>query len=128
MLSQLRDTTAPPLRAGNLTSSQDERRILYQLAAQEGAKLALEEFRKERKLGRDDRGTGSESIGKALRSTREMHGLTQQELADRVKIHYTTIGKIETGDRGMSLTTFAKLASVLGSVFVDQVITELSGK
>jgi DNA-binding XRE family transcriptional regulator len=113
----IRDLT--PLQAGGVTPQ-----MLVLEAAKIGARLALEEFQRSRKE-RQDRGSGDESLGKVLRSTRENLGLTQQQLASSTGIHYTTIGKIETGDRGMSLTTFCKLAFFLGSDFYEPIISNL---
>jgi DNA-binding XRE family transcriptional regulator len=48
--------------------------------------------------------------------------LTQEEAASRAGVHPTTIGKIETGDRGMSLPTFAKLSYVYDEFFVEDVL------
>lgn len=97
---------------------------IVQQAAEAGAKLALEEFHRSRRE-RQDRGSGDERLGKVLRSTREKQGLTQQALASSTGIHYTTIGKIETGDRGMSLTTFAKLSFALGNTFAQDIVDVL---
>lgn len=53
-------------------------------------------------------------------------GMTQRALADASNVHYSTIQKLETGDRGMGMETFAKLASVLGDEFVEDVLYHVS--
>jgi DNA-binding XRE family transcriptional regulator len=103
-----------PLSAGSL---QESMMIdLVQHAAQAGAKLALEEFQSQRRA-KQDRGSGDVKFGQALRSTRERDGLTQEEFAKRANVHYTTIGKIETGDRGMTAETLAKILWASGMGF-----------
>ncbi len=94
--------------------------------AKMAAVMALEEFRLSRKLGRSDRGSGSTEVGEILRLNRERWKMTQHQLADRAGMHYTTIGKVETGDRGMSLSTFSRLAVHLPSDFSRDVIVTMS--
>jgi transcriptional regulator with XRE-family HTH domain len=58
-------------------------------------------------------------FGKRLRNLREEAGLTQQQLADEMrkrgsKMHRSTIGKIEAGERVMSIGEAAQFADVLG--------------
>jgi DNA-binding XRE family transcriptional regulator len=78
-----------------------------------GVRMALEEDRTSRKLGREDRGSGDEYIGKQLKFAREGAGMSQRQLAEQAGLHPTTIGKIETGERGMSLRVFCRLAWAL---------------
>ena len=77
--------------------------------AKEAAQAALAEDRANRKLGREDIGSGSTTVGLWLKQAREGAGLSQRRLAERSGLHPTTIGKIETGERGMSLRVFAKI-------------------
>jgi DNA-binding XRE family transcriptional regulator len=98
-----------PLSAAGLS-------MTVQDAARLGAKLALEEFQSQRRA-KQDRGSGDVKFGQALRSTRERDGLTQEEFAKRANVHYTTIGKIETGDRGMTAETLAKILWASGMGF-----------
>lgn len=118
-----------PLSAGDMSYArinQYEAVNIFRIAAKEGASLALDEFRLSRKAGRDDKGTGDPGIGAIVRNRREMLGLTQADLASHAGIHYTTVGKIETGDRGMSLQTFCKLGRWLGPSFVGAVVDYVS--
>lgn len=52
-------------------------------------------------------------FGKHLRVLREERKLTQEELADRAKMHFTYIGQIERGIRNPSLINLHKLAKAL---------------
>jgi transcriptional regulator with XRE-family HTH domain len=58
-------------------------------------------------------------FGRRLRYLREQAGLTQQQLADVMraagsKMHRSTIGKIEAGERVVSVGEAAQFAEVLG--------------
>ena len=94
--------------------------------AKEAARQAIAEDRSNRKLGRDDRGSGSAVIGQILLKNRTDTGMSQRELAKNAGLHPTTIGKIETGERGMSLETFCKLANWLEEEFVWDIVEELA--
>jgi DNA-binding XRE family transcriptional regulator len=115
-----------PLAEGGRMYINPETFNTLQEMAKMGAAEALEQFRLSRKMGRDDKGTGDEFIGKVLRQSREHLGYTQSDLAEKAGVHYTTIGKIETGDRGMSLHTFCKVSRWLGSGFTGAVVAYLS--
>lgn len=52
--------------------------------------------------------------GAELRRRREVAGLTGQELARRIGIHSASLSKVETGRKGMSVTTLAAVARELG--------------
>lgn len=56
-----------------------------------------------------------ESIGSAVESFRERAGLSRQQLADSVGVHYQTIGYIERGEYSPSLILALKLAEALGA-------------
>jgi transcriptional regulator with XRE-family HTH domain len=67
------------------------------------------------------------AFGRRLRYLREEAGLTQQQLADVMretgaKMHRSTIGKIEAGERVMSIGEGAQFADVLG-VNLTELIT-----
>lgn len=109
----------PPLYAGG------DMDFMLQRAAKEGARIALEEFRTERKKGREDAGSGNTGVGESLRTQRLEEGLSLRELGDQSGLHSTTISKIERGERGMSLLTFCRLAGVLGVSWAEKVIVEV---
>jgi transcriptional regulator with XRE-family HTH domain len=67
-------------------------------------------------------------FARRLRDLREASGLTQQQLADVMastgnKIHRSTIGKIESGDRPVTVGEAAELAGILG-VGLAELVTD----
>jgi transcriptional regulator with XRE-family HTH domain len=61
--------------------------------------------------------TGSPALANVLRTHRERIGLTQNALAKAVRIHTSTIWKIEAGQRGIGLVILNRLAEELGEDF-----------
>lgn len=53
-------------------------------------------------------------FGKHLRTFREEHGWTQQDLADKLSMERTALSRIETGKSGVLLSTLLNWALVLG--------------
>lgn len=53
-------------------------------------------------------------IGKRIKSFREAHKLTQQELADSLGVNRTAIAQIENGGRKVSVHELVAFASVFG--------------
>lgn len=53
------------------------------------------------------------SIGHTIKSAREMRNMTQQELAQKVRVGVHTIGKYESGEQIPSSQTILKLSTVL---------------
>ena len=62
-------------------------------------------------------------LGSRIQEIREDQGLTQTELAARVRTSQSTISQIEAGDRNPSYRMLVKLASALG-VTVGYVLGE----
>src|ERR1700722_2997434 len=67
-------------------------------------------------------------FARRLRAVREASGMTQQQLADAMastgnKIHRSTIGKIESGDRPVTIGEAVQLAGILG-VDLAELVTE----
>jgi putative transcriptional regulator len=62
-----------------------------------------------------------------LATLRIMHGLSRQELADKVGVNYQTIGFIERGDYSPSLELAFAIAGVF-QVRVDEVFSETALK
>ena len=62
-------------------------------------------------------------FGKTVRSLREAHGYSQEELAERAGLHRNYVGGIERGERNVALENIVKLAKALstrpGDLFVD---------
>lgn len=54
-------------------------------------------------------------VGNCVESLRTQAGLSRQELADAVGVHYQTIGYIERGEYSPSLVLSLKIASALES-------------
>lgn len=53
-------------------------------------------------------------LGERVKRLRKQKGLTQEQLADKVRVSSTYIGFIEQGQRNPSINTADKLARVLG--------------
>lgn len=56
--------------------------------------------------------TGTQ-LGAALRRKRKQAGLSQETLADRVKLRQATISRLESGDTGTKLRTLLDVMSAL---------------
>lgn len=52
-------------------------------------------------------------IGQKIRKIRKAHGLSQEELAEKVGISTTHMSHIETGNTKLSLPVFAQIADTL---------------
>jgi len=52
-------------------------------------------------------------VGKSIRRYRMARRLSQEQLSERVDIHYTFLGHIERGNRLPSLNTLCRLAQAL---------------
>ncbi|MFM6939318.1 MAG: helix-turn-helix transcriptional regulator [Rhodoluna sp.] len=68
-----------------------------------------------RKLRQDE-----ERVANRIEQLRTQAGLSRQELADQVGVHYQTIGYIERGEYSPSLVLALKISSSLGKK-VEQV-------
>lgn len=55
-----------------------------------------------------------EELGRRLREAREAAGLTQEELAFRVKLSRASVANIERGHQRVALHQFVELAQALG--------------
>lgn len=53
------------------------------------------------------------SIGKKIRESRVMHHLTQEELAQKLRVGIQTIEKYESGEQIPSTQTLLRLSTVL---------------
>lgn len=52
-------------------------------------------------------------IGQRIRKIRKAHGLTQEELAEKIDISTTHMSHIETGNTKLSLPVFLEIAAAL---------------
>lgn len=64
-------------------------------------------------------------IGQKIRKIRKAHGLSQEELAERVDISTTHMSHIETGNTKLSLPVLVAIAAVL-EVRVDDLLSDYS--
>ena len=60
-------------------------------------------------------------MGKRIRKQRQLIGLTQQELAERIGVSTSFVGHVERGTRKASLETLVALSNALG-VGVDDLL------
>jgi putative transcriptional regulator len=56
-----------------------------------------------------------ERVANRIEELRTQAGLSRQELADQVGVHYQTIGYIERGEYSPSLVLALRIASILGA-------------
>jgi len=54
-----------------------------------------------------------EKLGMQLKIARKNKGLTQEQLAEKVKIHPTYVGKLEAGKNNVSVKMLYKIANAL---------------
>ena len=63
------------------------------------------------------------NIGQKIRKIRKAHGLSQEELAERINISVTHMSHIETGNTKLSLPVFVDIATAL-DVKTDDLLGE----
>lgn len=63
------------------------------------------------------------AIGQRIRKVRKAHGLSQEELAEKVGISTTHMSHIETGNTKLSLPVFVELAEALG-IRTDEMLSD----
>lgn len=61
----------------------------------------------------------AQKVGKRIRVLRRKKKFTQEELADKIKIHVSTLGRIERGESNPPLHTLNKIAGALGASLKD---------
>jgi transcriptional regulator with XRE-family HTH domain len=54
------------------------------------------------------------ALGRAIREFRLGAGISQEDLADRARLHRTYVGGIERGERNVSFGNLIRLTSALG--------------
>ena len=55
-----------------------------------------------------------EELGQKVRRTRQIVGLTQDELAKRVRTNKSTISRLENGNQNLTTKTLLRIATALG--------------
>jgi transcriptional regulator with XRE-family HTH domain len=63
------------------------------------------------------------SIGKNIKSIREIRGLSQAKLSERINRSPTYISYIESGIKGMSMETFVLIANAL-NISADELLSD----
>ncbi len=53
------------------------------------------------------------ALRELLKKQREKMGLTQRDLGERLQVHHTLIGKVETGDRRLDVIEFIDYCKAL---------------
>lgn len=61
----------------------------------------------------------AQKVGKRIRILRKKKKLTQEGLAEKIKIHVSTLGRIERGESNPPLHTLNKIANALGVSLKD---------
>ena len=61
----------------------------------------------------------AQQVGKRIRILRRRKKLTQEELAEKIKIHVSTLGRIERGESNPPLHTLNKIIQALGASLKD---------
>lgn len=68
-------------------------------------------------MAREDRKVVSEGValrfGENLRRSRQLAGLSQEELGERASLHRTEVGKLEKGERLPRIDTLVRLAGAM---------------
>lgn len=73
-------------------------------------------------MGRKPRSASGEQVFNLIEQTRSTAGLSRQELADAVDVHYQTVGYLERGEYSPSLALALRIARVL-QVPVEQLFS-----
>ena len=58
-------------------------------------------------------------LGEYLRTVRESHGWSQEELAAECNLHRTYIGAVERGEYNVTILTLRRICATLGISLVD---------
>jgi DNA-binding XRE family transcriptional regulator len=70
-------------------------------------------------VSRRPRSDPGERVDNAIAQVREQAGLSRQELADAVGVHYQTVGYLERGEYNPSLALALRIAAVLNRSVED---------
>ena len=65
--------------------------------------------------GQSDAGDLLLSLGRVIRGVRKAHGLSQEALADAAGIDRSHMGKIERGERNVTILNIARIAAALNA-------------
>lgn len=67
-------------------------------------------------------------LGEYLRSVREEHGWSQEDLAYECELHRTYIGSVERGEYNVTLLTLRRITDALGISLAEAVGSISKGK
>lgn len=65
-------------------------------------------------------------IGERIRTYRKATGMSQNDLAQKVGMHYAYIGQVERGEKNMTIKTLCKISEALG-VLPERLISGVGG-
>jgi transcriptional regulator with XRE-family HTH domain len=68
--------------------------------------------------------TDSKKLREILKNRRQKLGFSIRGLAEKLQIHHSIIGKIETGDRQLTVLEFIKYCQIL-KISPDKIIKEI---
>lgn len=63
-------------------------------------------------------------MGENIRKYRKKLGLSQEDLADKARLHRTYIGGVERGERNITLDSMQQIANALGIKVADLFVEE----
>lgn len=63
-------------------------------------------------------------VGENIRKYRKKLGLSQEDLADKARLHRTYIGGVERGERNITLDSMQQIANALGIKVADLFVEE----
>lgn len=61
----------------------------------------------------------NEQVGKRIRKLRLQKSMTQEQLADSASLHFTYIGRVERGEKKISVQALNNILTALNSSFSD---------
>ena len=70
-------------------------------------------------MGRKPKTEAGEQVFNLLLAERERRGMSRQEFADAIGVHYQTVGYLERGEYSPSLVLALRIARVLGRSVED---------
>lgn len=53
-------------------------------------------------------------LGRRVRALRNAQGMSQEQLAEKARVHRTYVGSLERGERNVALINIVRLANALG--------------
>ncbi len=63
----------------------------------------------------------SKQLGESIRSIRKGKGISQEQLAEEVSVHFTFIGQFERGEKNLSIDTLERVLNALDISLIELV-------